>query len=82
MTDSHPPVPSPDERAQQAADRLALALEEAGFDVGLEFPSLRIGWDNSGAPGVHLGAVTSAVAVELALLLEDAATVGVKLPAR
>jgi hypothetical protein len=68
------------EAAQHAADRLALALEEAGFDVGRAFPGLRSGWDESGAPGVRLGVVTCSVALELVALLFSAVNAGVKLP--
>lgn len=68
--------------ARQAADRLALSLEAAGFDVGVAFPSLRSGWDRFGAPGVHLGAMTCMVALELAMFVEDAVAAGITLPAR
>jgi len=73
---------STDESGQRAADRLALALEEAGFDVGEAFPGLQSGWNESGAPGVRLGAVTCAVASDLATLLAGAVSAGVMLPAR
>ena len=70
------------EAAQRAADRLAVALEAAGFDVGKAFPSLRSGWDGSGAPGVQLGSVTCAVALDLATLLISAVDAGVTFPSR
>lgn len=70
------------EAARQAADRLALALEEVGFDVGMAFPGLRSGWDGSAAPGVLLGAVTCEVAADLAAILGNAAEAGVTLPPR
>ncbi len=70
----------PAEAAQLAADRLALALEEAGFDVGTAFPELRSGWDSSGAPGVRIGAVTCGVATNLAVFLTRAVETGVTLP--
>jgi hypothetical protein len=76
MADESSSTPLPD---ALAADRLALALEGAGFDVGVDFPSLRSGWDESGAPGVQVGAVTYAVAAELAMFLEDAVNAGVTL---
>jgi hypothetical protein len=68
--------------AQRAADQLALALEEVGFDVGRAFPGLRSGWDGTGAPGVHLGSVTCDVAVSLATFLASAVDAGMTLPAR
>lgn len=82
MAEESASTSSADEFAQHAADRLALALEEAGFDVGVCFPGLRSGWDESGAPGVRLGAVTSAVASDLTMLLAGAVSAGVMLPAR
>ncbi|AEV81990.1 hypothetical protein ACWT_0975 [Actinoplanes sp. SE50] len=71
---------APATAAQQAADRLAVALEEAGFDVGTAFQDLRSGWDSSGAPGVRIGAVTCTVANDLAALLTSAIEAGVTLP--
>ena len=62
--------------AQQAADQLALALEDAGFDVGRMFPMLRgINW--GGIAAVDLGRVTEPVAVSLAGLLSRAADRGI-----
>ena len=72
----------PAEAAQRAADQLALALEEVGFDVGRAFPGLRSGWDGSGAPGVHLGAVTCDVASHLSAFLVSAVAAGITLPTR
>ena len=68
--------------AQRAADQLALALEEVGFDVGRAFPGLRSGWDGSSALGVHLGVVTCDVANDLAMFLVDAVEAGMTLPTR
>jgi hypothetical protein len=73
------PANGPDEDAQRTADRLALALEAVGFDVGIDFPGLRSGWDESGAPGVRLGAVTCRVASNLTALLVGATAAGVVL---
>jgi hypothetical protein len=82
VADESVPHPRPDDSAQDAADLLAIALEEAGFDVGVDFPGLRSGWDESGAHGVRLGTVTCAVAAELTTLLVGAANAGVTLPPR
>jgi hypothetical protein len=60
--------------AQRSADRLALALEDVGFDVGREFPMLQGGVDREGAPVVDLGRVTEAVASRLSLVLSRAAS--------
>jgi hypothetical protein len=64
---------------QRAADLLALALEEVGFDVGLAFPLLRGGAGVEGAPVVDLGRITVAVASDLALVLREAANGGITL---
>lgn len=62
--------------AQQAADQLALALEDVGFDVGRMFPMLRgVNW--GGIPAVDLGRVTDTVAVSLADLLSRVADRGI-----
>jgi hypothetical protein len=55
--------------ARIAADRLAIALEEAGFDVGREFAGLGHRVDASGTPSVNLGHVAASVAARLAELL-------------
>ena len=55
--------------ARAAADRLALALEEAGFDVGQEFPALRDAVGNRGGAVVHIGDVLPTVADRLAAAL-------------
>ena len=68
--------------AQQAADRLALALEEVGFDVGVAFPGLRGLLDVSGTPAVYLGSVASAVSSALSAFLRDAVRLGARLPLR
>ena len=58
-----------EEAARSSTDRLALALEEAGFDVGLEFPSLYDAVGRRGAAVVRIGDVTPAVADRLAAAL-------------
>lgn len=68
-------------RAQRAADRLAIALEEIGFDVGRAFPMLSTGIDARGGPGVELGRVTAAVAERLSTVLLQAVRCGVMTPA-
>jgi hypothetical protein len=57
------------EAARQATDRLALVLEDAGFDVGQEFPGLHDAVDRTGSVVVRLGDVTAAVADRLTELL-------------
>lgn len=57
--------------ARRSADRLALALEDVGFDVGQEYPALRGGVDTDGAPVVELGSVTAGVADSLSSLLRQ-----------
>jgi hypothetical protein len=60
-----------DDRAEDAAtreatDRLALALEDAGFDVGQEFPDLHDAIGREGSGIVRIGDVTPLVADRLA----------------
>lgn len=70
MTQQEPrPVPGPETIAQRSADRLASALEEAGFDVGVAFPGLQGILDRTGAPVVELGRVTASDANRLAATL-------------
>jgi hypothetical protein len=57
-------------RARRSTDRLALALEEAGFDVGREFPALHDAIGQQGAAVVRIGDVEPAVAERLASALE------------
>jgi hypothetical protein len=71
------PKPRPDSDAQRAADRLALVLEDIGFDVGREFPALSFGVDRAGMPVVELGAVTVTVADGLSAVLRQAASRGI-----
>ncbi|GAA0466384.1 hypothetical protein Ade02nite_46720 [Paractinoplanes deccanensis] len=59
-------ITTDDQRARSAADRLALALEEAGFDVGRDFPHLRDAHDRRGVAVVHVGDVRIEVAERLA----------------
>ena len=67
--------------AQRSADRLAVALEEVGFDVGRAFPMLGAGVDARGGPGVELGRVAVAVADGLSAVLTGAVRHGVTAPA-
>jgi hypothetical protein len=55
--------------ARIAADRLAIALEEVGFDVGRDFADLGHRVDAGGAPVVNLGHVAASVATRLTGLL-------------
>ena len=73
MAAQEPPAESgPEVIAQRSADRVALALEEVGFDVGIAFPTLG-GVDRNGAPVVDLGQVAESVATRLASLLSESA---------
>jgi hypothetical protein len=67
--------------ARRSADRLALALEEVGFDVGRAFPMLGAGVDARGRPGVELGRVAVTVADRLSAVLTEAVRHGVTAPA-
>lgn len=51
--------------ARVAADRLAIALEEVGFDVGRDFTGLGHRLDAKGAPVVSLGPIAATVAARL-----------------
>lgn len=55
--------------ARGAADHLALALEEAGFDVGQDFPALYDAIGRQGFAVVRLGDVRPAVADRLAAVV-------------
>ncbi|GAA0532597.1 hypothetical protein GCM10010172_11710 [Paractinoplanes ferrugineus] len=57
------------EAARSSADRLALALEHAGFDVGQEFPALSDAIGHRGTAVVRIGDVLPAVADRLAAAL-------------
>ncbi len=59
--------------ARRSADRLALALENAGFDVGQEFPALHDAIGRQGFAVVRLGDVRPAVANRLASALAGSA---------
>ena len=63
----------PDAVAHRVADRLATALEDVGFDVGVAFPQLRGGVDRDGAPIVDLGQIAEPIAVRLTTILNGAA---------
>lgn len=68
---------SPKRAAHRMADRLALALEAAGFDVGREFPMLSGTLDSQGTPIVGVGEVGETTANRLSAVLSDAARLGV-----
>jgi hypothetical protein len=55
--------------AQRSADRLALALEEVGFDVGQEFPVLHDAMGRQGSAVVRIGDIRPAIADRLASAL-------------
>ncbi|GAA4953382.1 hypothetical protein GCM10025331_47790 [Actinoplanes utahensis] len=55
--------------ARTSADRLALALEEAGFDVGQEFPALHDAVGRQGTAVVRVGDISPAVADRLSAVL-------------
>ena len=57
------------ESARRSADRLTLALEDAGFDVGQEFPALHDAIGRQGAAVVRIGDVWPTVADRLAAVL-------------
>ncbi|GIH08087.1 hypothetical protein Rhe02_61540 [Rhizocola hellebori] len=65
--------------AQDAADLLALALEDVGFDVGRDFPSLSSGAGPGGVGFVELGRVSGGVAFDLAIVLTAAKGRGITL---
>jgi Ni,Fe-hydrogenase III small subunit len=67
----------PEPWAQRTADILALALEDAGFDVGRHFPLLTGALNRDGEAVVILGPVTPAVAEQLARILNRATAAGV-----
>jgi hypothetical protein len=69
-----------EEVALQVADRLAVALEEAGFDVGRSFPALQGSITLDATARVELGRVTAEDAVRLATLLERAVAQGITAP--
>lgn len=61
------------ESARRSADRLAIALEDAGFDVGQEFPALHDAIGRQGAAVVRIGDVRPVVADRLAAALTSGA---------
>ena len=61
------------ESARRSADRLALALEDAGFDVGQEFPALHDAIGRQGAAVVRIGDVRPIIADRLAAALMSGA---------
>lgn len=58
-----------EDAARRSADRLALALEDAGFDVGQEFPVLHDAIGRRGSAVVRIGDISPTVADRLALVL-------------
>ena len=60
--------------ARRSVDRLALALEDAGFDVGREFPALHDAIGRQGVAVVRLGDIQPAVADRLAAVVTGRAT--------
>jgi hypothetical protein len=66
-----------DEDAQRAADALALAFEEAGFDVGRAFPLLQATIGRDGMSAVEVGLLSPSVARQLASLVGRAAGNGI-----
>ncbi|GAA4955880.1 hypothetical protein [Actinoplanes utahensis] len=65
-----------EEAARRSTDRLALALEEAGFDVGQEFPALHHAVGRRGAAVVRIGDISPAVADRLSEVLAGQALAG------
>ena len=63
--------------AQRSADRLALALEDVGIDVGQEFPALHDAIGRQGFAVVRLGDIRPATADRLATVLARAAAQGI-----
>ena len=64
-------------QARKAADRLATALEDAGFDVGREFPGLYGDIGKQGTGVVRIGDLEVATANQLADVLWRAANAGI-----
>lgn len=58
-----------EQAAQRSADRLALALETAGFDVGREFTALHDAIGRQGEAVVRVGDIAPPVADRLAAAL-------------
>ncbi|MEV4535393.1 hypothetical protein AB0J82_16335 [Asanoa sp. NPDC049518] len=65
--------------AQTSVDRLAIALEDVGFDVGQEFSELHDTIGRHGIAVVRLGDIGPATADRLALVLSRAAERGISL---
>jgi hypothetical protein len=55
--------------ARGAADRLALALEDVGFDVGQDFPALHDAIGRQGFAVVRVGDVSPSVADRLSTIV-------------
>lgn len=72
---AHESAADPGAVAHRAADLLATALEDAGFDVGVAFPQLRGGVDRDGAPIVDLGQIAEPIAARLTTILNGVAEV-------
>jgi hypothetical protein len=58
-----------EDAARRSADRLALALEDAGFDVGQDFPALHDAIGRQGDAVVRMGDVLPPIADQLAAVL-------------
>ena len=76
---AHSDESTPERAARQAADQLATALEEVGFDVGREFSGLQSALNLGNKPAVDVGRITSESAVTLARILTEAAGHGVEI---
>jgi len=67
----------PERVAQAAADQLATALEEVGFDVGREFTMLQGRADLNRTPRVDVGRISTTSAARLVRVLTEAARRGI-----
>jgi hypothetical protein len=74
---AHSGESTPERTARNAADQLATALEEVGFDVGREFSGLRSALNLGNRPAVDVGRITAESAFTLARILTEAAGHGV-----
>jgi hypothetical protein len=80
-TDDSPVGTRPERLAQDAADHLATALEEVGFDVGREFTMLQGRVDLDRTPRVDVGRISTASAARLVSVLVEAAQRGITVAA-
>lgn len=79
--DDLPASTRPEHLAQDAADHLATALEEVGFDVGREFTMLQGRLDLNRTPRVDVGRISVASAARLIRVLLEAAQRGITVAA-